>query len=234
MSENDQPSGIFGGTDAIIASFFGLRDDQHLKQLSVSLSLDDPGAIHGSCMELVSNLYDQIVFNHKGRHPSRENWRCERVTTLSDHNKSSEVMLERAVAMLAECKIMPDWLNQVPVASGLINDRFDKRAALDLVKLKDDTAQFVELKWESDTPAYAAFEVLRYGLVYLFSRVNAVAFNYADRPLMRVNRVDLQVLAPAVFFDKHELAPLEQDLNRAVDNFSRQKLVLPLRSGPPV
>ncbi len=124
--------------------------------------------------------------------------------------------------MLGEAGTLPGWLNQVPVASGLINDRFDKRAALDLVKLEDDAARFVELKWKSDTPAYAAFEVLRYGLVYLFSRVNVVEFDYADRQMMRVGRVDLQVLAPTVFFDKHDLGWLERGLDNAVDDISRQ------------
>jgi hypothetical protein len=223
MMDIDQHSGIFGGTDAIIASFFSFRDGQHLKQLSVSRGLDDPGNVRGDFLALVSSLYGRIERNHTSRLPSRENWRTKRVTTLSDHNKSPEVMLERAVAILGESGILPDWLNQVPVASGFINGRFDKRAALDLVKLKDDTAQFVELKWESDTPAYAAFEVLRYGLVYLFSRVNAAKFDYADRSMMRVNHVDLQVLAPAVFFNKHDLAQLERDLDHAVDKFSRQK-----------
>ncbi|MEE9206012.1 MAG: hypothetical protein V3U50_03410 [Acidimicrobiia bacterium] len=223
MSDNDQHSGIFDGTDAIIASFFGLRDDQHLKQQSVSRGLDDPGNVDGGFLALVSSLYGRIESNHTSRLPSRENWRSKRVTTLSDHNKSPEVLLERAVAMLGEAGTMPDWLNQVPVASGLINDRFDKRAALDLVKLEDDVARFVELKWESDTPAYAAFEVLRYGLVYLFSRVNVVEFGYADRRMMRVGRVDLQVLAPTVFFDKHDLGWLERGLDHAVDDISRQK-----------
>ncbi len=117
---------------------------------------------------------------------------------------------------------LPGWSNQVPVASGLIDGRLDKRAALDLVKLEDDAARFVELKWESDTPAYAAFEVLRYGLVYLFSRVNLMNF-YSDRRLMLVSRVDLQVLAPTDFFDQHDLGWLERGLDHAVDSISRQK-----------
>ncbi len=121
---------------------------------------------------------------------------------------------------LERCRV--GW-NQVPVASGLVDARHDKRAALDLVKLDDDAARFVELKWESDTPAYAAFEVLRYGLVYLFSRVKAIEFGYVDLPMMRVGRVDLQVLAPAVFFDKHDLGWLEQGLDHALDEFPHQR-----------
>ncbi len=223
MSDSDQNSGIFDGTDVAIASFFKLRDNQHLKQRSVSRGLNAPGAGDEDFLALVSDLYDCIESKHSGRPPSQEKWRSKRVTTLSDHNKSPEVLLERAVAMLGEAGILPGWLNQVPVASGFINDRFDKRAALDLVKLEDDVVRFVELKWESDTPAYAAFEVLRYGLVYLFSRVNVAEFGYGDRRMMRVGRVALQVLAPSVFFDKHDLGWLERGLDHALDNTSRQK-----------
>jgi hypothetical protein len=115
------------------------------------------------------------------------------------------------------------WSNQVPVASGLIDHRLDKRAAIDLVELTDERARFIELKWESDTPAFAAFEVLRYGLAYLFCRVNAAEFGYTGRPLMRVSRVDLQVVAPTAFYEKHDLRWLEQGLDRAVGEFSFQK-----------
>lgn len=222
MSDNDQSGGIFDGTDKVIASFFGLRDNQHLKHLSVSRGLNDTGTGDRDFLALVSDLYDCIEANHSGRQPSRENWRSNRVTTLADHNKSPEVLLERAVAMLGEAGTLPGWLNQVPVASGLVDDR-NKRTALDLVELKDETARFVELKWESDTPAYAAIEVLRYGLAYLFCRINAAEFDYTDRRLMQVRRVDLQVVAPTAFFEKHDLGWLERGLDLAVGGLSSQK-----------
>jgi hypothetical protein len=222
MSDNDQSGGIFDGTDAVIASFLGLRDNQHLKHLSVSRGLNDTGTGDRDFLALVSDLYDCIEANHSGRQPSRENWRSNRVTTLADHNKSPEVLLERAVAMLGEAGTLPGWLNQVPVASGLVDDR-NKRTALDLVELKDETARFVELKWESDTPAYAAIEVLRYGLAYLFCRINAAEFDYTDRRLMQVRRVDLQVVAPTAFFEKHDLGWLERGLDLAVGGLSSQK-----------
>jgi len=223
MSDNDQSSGIFDGTDTVIASFFGFRDNQHLKQRSLSRGLNDTGSSDRDFLALVSDLYDCIESNHSGRQPSRENWRSDRVTTLADHNKSPEVLLERAVAMLGEAGTLPGWLNQVPVASGLIDDRSNKRAAIDLVELKDDMARFVELKWESDTPAYAAFEVLRYGLAYLFCRINAAEFEYTDRPLMQVHRIDLQAVAPTAFFEKHDLGWLERGLDLAVGSLASQK-----------
>ena len=133
--------------------------------------------------------------------------------------------------MLGDIGAMEGWFNQVPVASGLVNARADKRAALDLVKLEGDQAQFIELKWESDTPAYAAFEVLRYGLVYLFSRANSVQFEYSDRQLMGVSRVELQVVAPRVFYDRHDLSWLEKGLDCAVGNLSDQETLGQLAMG---
>lgn len=219
----NQNTGIFDGTDVVITSFFELRDNQHLKQRSVSRSLTYTGTDDGDFLALAENLYACIESNYSGRPPSRENWRSKRVTTLSDHNRSPEVLLERAVAMLGEAGTLPGWLNQVPVASGLVDERSDKRAALDLVELKDNRVRFVELKWESDTPAFAAIEILRYGLVYLFCRANAAEFDYSDRSLMRVGRVDLQVVAPTAFFEKHNLGWLERGLDHAVDELSSQK-----------
>ena len=39
---------------------------------------------------------------------------------------------------------------------------------------------------------------------------------------MRVDRVDLQVLAPTAYFEKHELGWLERGLDQAVDAISRE------------
>jgi hypothetical protein len=107
MSDNDHSSGIFDGTDGVIASFFELRENQHLKQRSVSRGLYDPGTGDRRFLTLISDLFDCIETNHSGRPPSRENWRSKRVTTLSDRNKSSEVLLERAVTcqiLIGDCR----------------------------------------------------------------------------------------------------------------------------------
>jgi hypothetical protein len=87
-----------------------------------------------------------------------------------------------------------------------------KRAAIDLLEYKGNSAAFVELKWASDTPAYAAFEILRYGLAYLLCRDNKVDFKYEDKALMLVDAVELQVLAPAIFYDKCDLGFLAEGI----------------------
>ncbi len=125
MSNSDQDGGIFRGTDRIIASFFNLSEVQHLKRRSVSRDLNDVGASDADFLAFVSDLYNCIESNRSDRKPSSENWRSKPVTTLNDDNKSPEVLLERAVAMLGKAGVLPDWFNQVPVASGLVNDRLD-------------------------------------------------------------------------------------------------------------
>jgi hypothetical protein len=235
---NKETGGIFAGTDKVIDAFFDLRSDQRLRQKSLSRSLNDRAIGEEKFLSLVAELYDRIGSNYSTHAPSRasrppspENWRCKRVVALDDNNKSPEVLLERAVAMLNEAEAMSDWWNQVPVASGFVDHLRDKRAALDLLQLRDGTARFVELKWQSDTSAFAAFEVLRYGLIYLFCRANAARFIYADRPLMGVSRVDLQVIAPTAFYERHDLGWLERGLNHAVHHLSRQKTANQLAMG---
>lgn len=92
-------------------------------------------------------LYELIESNRGVRIVSQKNWRVEPQTNISDNNKSKEVILERAIAILGERGILPGWINQVPVASGLVNESADKRAAVDLVFLEVSRATFVELKW---------------------------------------------------------------------------------------
>lgn len=96
MSDSELNSGNFDGADAIIASFLGLRDHQNLKQQSVSRGLGDSSHADGDFLALVTSLYGRIESIYTSRKPSRENWRSKRVTTLSDHNTSPEVLLERA------------------------------------------------------------------------------------------------------------------------------------------
>ena len=129
----------------------------------------------------------------------------ERRTHISPENKSPEVVLERAIAVLAERGDLAGWYNQIPVASGLIDDRADKRAAVDLVRVNQQHADLIELKWGSDTPAFAAFEILRYGLAYIFCRDRKDEFGYGEKPLLEARSVGLMVLAPAVYYESHNL-----------------------------
>ena len=223
MVEGAQSPSIFRGTDEIISLFLDLRHGETLKQKSAYRRL--AAAPKGmSCFEtLVSDLYGRIEGNWCGRMPSRENWRRRRQTRLDPSNRSEEVLLERAIAILGERGILEDWFNQVPVASGLINGRADKRVAIDLLRHRYDRAEFVELKWKSDTPVFAAFEILRYGLAYVFARVNRETFGYLEKPLMSVSEVSLRVLAPSAYYTGYDLNWLEQGLGEGVRTLAAKK-----------
>lgn len=223
MVETTSSMGIFHGMDEIVSAFLDLRDGETLKQKSTSRRL--VLAPNGRCNfeTLISDLYGQIERNRSEHTPSQENWRSERQTTLNPRNRSPEVLLERAIAILGEREILEGWFNQVPVASGLVDGLADKRAAIDLVRHRDDQAEFVELKWESDTPAYAAFEILRYGLAYLFSYINRETFKYTKKPLMNVKEVSLRVLAPRTYYADSDLTWLSEGLDHGIRTLVVQK-----------
>jgi len=214
---------IFNGTDEIVSSVLGLGPGKTLKQKSTCRRLA-PGSLSTSdFVAMVSDLYNRMENNLTDRIPSRENWRIERQTYIGSGNRSPEVLLERAIALLGERKVLKDWFNQIPVASGLINETADRRAAIDLLRYRNERVELVELKWESDTPAYAAIEILRYGLIYLLSYVNRDAFGYADNPLMGTGLVSLRVLAPQKFFDDCNLTWLRCGLDEGIHAFVDRK-----------
>jgi hypothetical protein len=216
MTGRDPSKSIFDGTDDIISSALSLRPGATLKQKSTCRELTSGYLAESDFKALISNLYDQIESNRSDRMPSRENWRLERQTTISHANRSPEVLLERAIAVLGDHGLLDEWYNQIPVASGLIDGRADKRAAIDLLRLSGEKVEFIELKWGSDNPAFAAFEILRYGLAYLLSYVNRASFGYDESPLMEVDRVSLRVLAPQIFYSDCDLAWLGKGLSRGI------------------
>ena len=194
-----------------------LNSGEHLKQISTCRNLTPDSGMQERICVAVADLYKEISSRGPFRIPSRENWCLERVTTLAERNKSPEVVLERAIAVVAENGSLENWYNQIPVASGLIDERANKRAAIDLIEFSEDRVAFVELKWESDTPAYAAVEILRYAMAYLLCRDNREEFGYEDKSLMFVDTVDLQVLAPAVFYDKCDLQFLAMGIGEGLE-----------------
>lgn len=218
---------IFDGTDQIIHDALGLRPGQSLKQISTCRSLYNSPLPDSFSPEIVAVLFEQVVGNWHGRIPSRENWRHERRTEIADNNKSPEVVLERAIVTLAELGDLPGWYNQIPVASGLVDGRSDKRAALDLARVDGGTAELIELKWASDTPLFALFEVLRYGLALLLSRQNATSFGYLGRPLIAATELNLVVLAPTQYYANCNLAGVAEVVNSGLCDLSRQYLDFP-------
>lgn len=122
--------------------------------------------------EILEKNYRQVGSNPKS--PSGELWRCKPVPDIGGKNPSREKILEKAVAVLAEKGRMSGWFNQCPVASGINGPSADGNRAVDLVHWSKpkECVHLVELKWKSNTPLYALFEVLEYGLAYIFCRIH--------------------------------------------------------------
>ena len=139
-------------------------------------------------------------------------------------NQSPEKMLEKSVAILADQQHMRDWFNQCPVATGIADPYADGGRRIDLVQLSGRAVRLVELKWNSDTPVYALFEVLEYGLAYLLARIRRRDFGLSTQPLMldRVDQVRLEVVGPQAFFHNRVRHQLEffPSMDKALASFA--------------
>jgi len=86
------------------------------------------------------------------------------------------------------------------------------------LKIQSDT--------QNDTPLSAAFEVLQYGLLYLFSRRNMSRLGYTherQKRLLEADGIHLRVLAPQKFYEPFKLGWLEQSLSQGISTFARAK-----------
>lgn len=178
---------------------------------------------------LADRLLDKVRTNWRsgrearGKPPSRENWRFRPVGTISRLNTSPEVTFERNFIATTN----GDWANQVPTASGILGTHTDKRRAIDLVRrCGNGVFEFIELKLGSDTPLYAGLELLEYGVLYAFARVEAEALQYGQgfSEILDADAIRLRVLAPAAYYryatrngtvHQYDLSWLDRLLNAA-------------------
>jgi len=165
---------------------------------------------------VVATVFSQISANwracrdHGVSRSSAQNWRWRQPQLgISGHNASPEVVLERALVAAAERAGRADWSNQVPVASGVAGSFAERRRAIDLVQQKGPGwFQFIELKVASDTPLFAAIEIISYVCIWLVSR--------GSRPvgeLLGASRINAVVLAPESYYARFQLTPLQQTLD---------------------
>lgn len=115
-----------------------------------------------------------------------------------------------------------DWCNQVPVASGFTVERLT-RCAIDMVYRRSAQAyDFVELKLDSNSPSYAAVEVLQYGSLWLLSRDAAARglLVYPSASLLGARNIRLSVLAPASFYGKERFRAFQTGVNRALSELA--------------
>jgi hypothetical protein len=216
---NSPVASIFDGTDEIICESLDLCR-QKLKQkttcrkLSAALPAGFKAGIVSSLFKRIEDNWEQTKDNWEKselkrleRDPSWEskNWQLRHQTEPAERSESLETLLERAIAILAKLGELPDeWYNQISVDSGLVDGGGGRH--VDLAHMDGNDAELVELKWKSDTPLFALFEVLDYGLVLLLSRRNAEKLGYRDRDLKLIDAlvVKLAVLAPSQYYDGYD------------------------------
>ena len=212
LSTVSLPSSLLDGVETAACDALGISRLRHRSALR-SLRLT-------SGIDLADLVYRVVSANwHAGRAAenkdrSSQNWRWALQPQIGAGNRSPEVMLERRIASACMRSGRVDWANQIPVASGLIPGAADGRRAIDLVHRSGERCfQFVELKIASDTPLYAAVELLGYASAWLLARADPPA---RSTVLLEAEHVDLRVLAPAQYYAPFDLLQLEASLNRGV------------------
>jgi hypothetical protein len=211
-------SSILAGVDDLVDEALGVsqigQTAPHYRHLRAYRAVAAGPRIDGSLM--ISGMYRTITANWPGsRCRGGQNWRWEKQTYISDANESIEKQFEKAIA--AQC---PEWVNMIPVASGVLPDMDEGGRRIDLARCcaKGDY-EFLELKLgqHCDTPLHAAIELLGYGLIYLFSREHCDRLGYdPHNPLLTATRIGLRVVAPAASYGEGSLLPFEDEVNRGL------------------
>jgi hypothetical protein len=228
----DKPKGILHGVDEEIRKHIFFSDGRkkfnytHLRTCN-ELSKSPPNFDGLKLIECVYQRINENLKNRPVRKLSEMNWTPHlELKPVSKNNTSAEVTLERAIVQQstiqqATAQQWRGWSYQMPIASGLFGPETDKRRAVDLV-YGDGNGRFdfVELKWESHTPLFAAMEILGYGLVYLASRKDSAGkLKYPPSPVLNAKAINLIVLAPSQYYKKSQLKWLEQGLNVGLTSF---------------
>lgn len=238
---SDSQTKILAGIDEVIDShlFADERFPRYRyfqKRSCNALSKTAPKPFDGAA--LVAAMYQRIEANlaerPHDRTPSLQNWQLRSTKdphriSPSSNNESAEVKLERAIVQ----KWPASWTYQMPVASGVFDGHLDKRRAVDLVfDHKDGHYDLVELKIKSDTPLYAAMEILGYGLVYLASRTDRaenLKYKAADLPVLTANSITLCVLAPKLYYAGSNLKWLQVAIDDGLKRLATSELKMDFR-----
>ena len=177
--------------------------------------------------ESVTEVYDCIEANSSSppRSNSTELWKLRRRTNMDPGERYLETLLERSIAIMADREHMSGWFNQCPVASGIVSSHSNRRTAVDLVRWSgsEKRARLVELKWRSDTPQSAIWQVLKYGVAYLFCRVHKDNLPLDGRPLMDARDVALEVVAPFQFFQGNHMVLNRDELFSWLEEFDEEE-----------
>ena len=174
-------------------------------------------------MDEIEKIYNQMEANCPNPHStSKRLWELRHACKIPSHKP--EILLERAVAMLAARGHMQGWFNQCPTASGINDSSRNRHSDVDLVHWDEANkcARLVELKWESNDPPSALRQVLGYGAAYIFCLVHRGTLPLQERPLMDARHVSIEVVAPAPYYFgynlKDRIAQMSAALNKFVDS----------------
>jgi hypothetical protein len=163
----------------------------------------------------VRAMFERIDANWKAmgsRPPSKMVWELRQALHLADESTSPEKILEKLVVRLLHDPDAPRWFNQIPTCSGMAERRESHRSVdlghdcgngeFELIELKYGTA---EQNFGSDHPLYAAFEVVKYGLLYAHSRAFELhGIDPGNNALLKATGVHLLVLAPSGYYQYKE------------------------------
>ncbi|HEU5098341.1 MAG TPA: hypothetical protein VFU22_04950 [Roseiflexaceae bacterium] len=215
---------ILGGIDAIFDRWLAVPPKgrpPHYYHRSAALALSgdsqparDPLVLVTEAMRVIERNWTASRLSY-GKPPSRQNWRFERRLAIAEANDSPEVQLERALA----AALGDEWANQVPTASGLTGPHNDRHRHIDLVhRSAPGVYTFYELKVASNTPLYAAMELLVRGLLYIFTCQHLAALGYdpSTKELLRAQAIRLRVLAPAAFYTGLDFSWLATSLTQGL------------------
>jgi hypothetical protein len=210
---SNTPASLLDGVEASVCEVLGIASLRHrsaLQELTSRAGLPN-GAVAAAYAKVAANWRACQTLG-VGR-PSAENWRWRRPQLgISPQNTSPEVVLERALMAACERAGRTDWSNQVPVASGVAGAAAERRRAIDLVHQRGaGWFEFVELKVGSDTPLYAAIEILSYVAIWLVSRTAGGASD-----LLTAERISASVLAPEGYYQGCALGALQTQLNAEI------------------
>jgi hypothetical protein len=124
----------------------------HHRHLTAYRRVASAGTVPGEA--LVCGIYDRIEANWPGSPcRSRQNWRFVAQPRISQRNESPEKRFEKTL-VLEE----PEWVNMIPVASGVLPDVEEGGRRIDLAReYAPGWFEFVELKLgpNCDTPLVA-------------------------------------------------------------------------------
>lgn len=222
------PVSLFGGVEDEINRVLGVGDYRRGPDAR-TLQARPPSRASGA--ELVTRAFAVVrknfprILANPDRRFSSQNWRMHSPKVHSDpKNTSPETLLERGLVAACVAVGRRDWWNQVPVASGLVSSTAGRRRAIDLVRERNPGAfDFVELKVESDSPIYAAVEIMLYGFVWLLSRKAKATLGYPRGTLLDGRDVALSVLAPAKFYGSADYGKFQDGVRAALTDVGKSE-----------